>query len=259
MLAYREVSFVKSALRSTRETADAFHSRVYSKAMQIASMVNVQESVPRTTGRQCHRNNVPAACPSQYYKRQVTIPILDHLISELESRFNTQTSSIVSQVMLLLPSEVVELDSVITSSEITDLVALYEDILPSPASLDTELHCWCIRWRSPENATAAVELNTPLKLLPSIDADFFPNIKQLMKIACTQSVTSVECERSISSLRFLKTYLRSSMREGRLNGLALLFIHRDIACDVEAVVDEFARRNPRRLQLCNPLCADRDD
>ena len=114
----------------------------------------------------------------------------------------------------------------------------------------------CIRWRSPENATAAVELNTPPKVLPSIDADFFPNIKQLMKIACTQSVTSVECERSISSLRFLKTYLRSSMHEGRLKGLTLLFIHRDIACDVEAVVDEFAQRNPWRLQLCNSLCAD---
>ena len=39
--AYREVSFVKSALRNTRETVDAFHSRVYSKAMQIAAMVNV--------------------------------------------------------------------------------------------------------------------------------------------------------------------------------------------------------------------------
>ena len=44
--AYREVSFVKSALRSTRETVNAFHSRVYSKAMHIASMVNVQECVP---------------------------------------------------------------------------------------------------------------------------------------------------------------------------------------------------------------------
>ena len=80
-----------------------------------------------------------------------------------------------------------------------------------------------------------------------------------MKIACTQSVTSVEYERSISSLRFLKTYLRSCMGEARLNGLAMLYIHRDIACDVDAVVDEFARRNPRRLQLCNPLHTDEDD
>ena len=46
------------------------------------------------------------------------------------------------------------------------------------------------------------------------------------------------------------------MGEARLNGLAMLFIHRDIAGDVEAVVDEFGRWNPQRLQLCNPLCYD---
>ena len=61
-------------------------------------------------------------------------------------------------------------------------------------------------------------------------------------MACTHSITSVKCECSISSLRFLKTNLRSCMGEARLNGLAMLFIHRDIACDVEAM-DEFARRN----------------
>ena len=49
------------------------------------------------------------------------------------------------------------------------------------------------------------------------------------------------------------------MGEARLNGLAMLYINRDIACDVYAVVDEFARRNPQRLQLCNPLHTDKDD
>ena len=36
-------------------------------------------------------------------------------------------------------------------------------------------------------------------------------------------------------------------------------IHWDIACDVDAVVDEFVRQNPRRLQLCNFLYTDEDD
>ena len=80
-----------------------------------------------------------------------------------------------------------------------------------------------------------------------------------MKIACTQSVTSVEYVRFISSLRFLKTYWHSCMGEARLNALAMLYIHRDIACGVDSVVDEFARQNPRRLQLCNPLHTDKDD
>ena len=74
--AYREVRFVKSALKSAREGFFTFHSWIYCKAMQIASEVNVQEKVPWTTGRQHHQNNVPASSPSQYYQNQITIPML---------------------------------------------------------------------------------------------------------------------------------------------------------------------------------------
>lgn len=40
-------------------------------------------------------------------------------------------------------------------------------------------------------------------------------------------VGSVAYERSVSSLRRLKTWSRASMGERRLKGLALLYIHRD--------------------------------
>ena len=254
--AYNEVSFVKSALQSTRESVDSFHSLFYSKALEIAELVNVQESMPRTTGRQHNRSNVPASCPSEYYQRVVTIPVLDHLISEIDSRFNSRTSSLVTEVMQLLPPQIAKRDSTITPNELTEFRAVYGDILPSPLSLDTELHCWWVKWQ--ENASTAEELQTPLKVLPLIDTDFFPNIYQIIKIACTQSVTSVECERSISSLRFIKTYLRTTMGEARLNGLALMYIHRDIECDIDSVVDEFGRRNPQRMKLCNPFISDKE-
>ena len=40
-------------------------------------------------------------------------------------------------------------------------------------------------------------------------------------------VTSATVERSNSSLRFVKSGFRSTMRENRLNALLLLFIHKD--------------------------------
>ncbi|KAJ8882670.1 hypothetical protein PR048_014482 [Dryococelus australis] len=54
-----------------------------------------------------------------------------------------------------------------------------------------------------------------------------------------------------STLRLLKTYLRSTMTEGRLNGLALLHIHQDIASAMkpEVVLDIFARKHKRKLLL----------
>ena len=37
------------------------------------------------------------------------------------------------------------------------------------------------------------------------------------------------------------------MREDRLNTLLLLFIHKDIALDYDAIIDDYAKRNQRRM------------
>jgi len=71
-------------------------------------------------------------------------------------------------------------------------------------------------------AAIAQELNTPEKVLAHTDYDHFPNIHTLIVIVATLPITSCECERSISMLKLLKTTLRSTMTENRLNGLALL-------------------------------------
>ena len=62
-------------------------------------------------------------------------------------------------------------------------------------------------------------------------------------------VTSCTAERSFSGLKRIKTALRSSMSNECLSSLALLHIHPDISVSIEEVLDEFSRRNPRRLQL----------
>ena len=77
-----------------------------------------------------------------------------------------------------------------------------------------------------------------------------------MTIACTLSMTSSKCERSISRLRYLKTYLRSTMTEQRLNGLAMLYVHCDIHCSSETVVDIFAWSHPRCMLLVDPLVSE---
>ena len=59
--AYEEVDFVKWTLKCARDDVDGFHSRVYGKALQVAAKVQVDESLPKTTGRRLHRVNVPTA------------------------------------------------------------------------------------------------------------------------------------------------------------------------------------------------------
>ena len=50
--------------------------------------------------------------------------------------------------------------------------------------------------------------------------------------------------------------MRSTMTEERLNGLALLSIHRDIDLNMDDIINRFARKNERRMSLINILDTD---
>ena len=255
--AYKEIEFVMETLQDARANVDDFHLCIYSKVLQLSAKVNIPESLPRTTGRQQYRNNVHALSMSQCYKRALTTPMLDYIISEVSDRFHKDVSATISQFMLLLPSEMAVREEVLASSDIADLIRVYGEDLPSLSSIDAELHSWGIKWKG--KIDSCKHQDTPAKVLTTIDCDLFPNIKHLLKIACTLTVTSVKCERPISRLRYLKNYLRSTMTEERLNGLALMYIHRDIECIAVQVVDEFARKHPRQMALVNPFSSKDDE
>ena len=122
---------------------------------------------------------------------------------------------------------------------------MYKDDLPQPRFLDTELEMWAERCQMEKGPL-------PSKLadvLLFVDKISFPNIFTAFQIFATIPVTTCSCERSISVLRRLKTYLHSTMSESRLKGLALLNVHRKIHLDTEEIIDQFAQRNPRRMML----------
>jgi hypothetical protein len=68
------------------------------------------------------------------------------------------------------------------------------------------------------------------------------------QIFATLHVTTATGGKSFSALKYLKNYVRSKMIEDRLNGLAHLYINRDIELAYGKVIEEFEMRN-RRLAL----------
>ena len=79
------------------------------------------------------------------------------------------------------------------------------------------------------------------------DARMYPNIANLLTIILTLPVTNAEAERSFSALKRLKTYLRNTISEDRLNGLALLTVHNERHVSVDHVINRFAIDNRRLL------------
>ena len=117
--------------------------------------------------------------------------------------------------------------------------------------LDAELFMWGNKWTNlPQNTEP---LSTVKDALLSVDKQTYPNVFTILQIVGTIPVTSSTCERSISKLRQLKTYLRNTMSEDRTNGLALMNAHRELGLDLEKIIYMFANLHPRRMKMVNIL------
>ena len=121
--------------------------------------------------------------------------------------------------------------------------AFYAADLPNVSFLKSELHNWYTKWTTVKETDGLIVLPA---ILYSTLPNFHPNIKALITVHCTLPVTSCAAERSFS--RLIKTSLRSSMSNERHTSLILLHVHQDIPINIE-VIQEFARRCPRRIQL----------
>ena len=55
-------------------------------------------------------------------------------------------------------------------------------------------------------------------------------------------------------LRRLKTYLRTTIGQERLTGLALIHLHYSMDLDLDEIVNIFARQHPRKMLLMDILC-----
>ena len=73
-------------------------------------------------------------------------------------------------------------------------------------------------------------------------------VHKLIKIYYTIPVTTASAERSFSALKRIKTYLRNSMTQQRLNHCMLLHVHVTLTdhLDLTDIAKEFVRRNERR-------------
>ena len=87
--------------------------------------------------------------------------------------------------------------------------------------------------------------------LNKYDPTYFPGVYRILKITALFPIMSCKCERSISALRIAKTYLRSTMGQGRLASLALTCAYRNININSTNIALEFSRRKPRLILLPN--------
>ena len=241
------IDSLKSKISKLRLDMDTIHNSWYGEAVSLAEKLDIPIIKNRTCGRQMNRENVPSDNTSEYFKRSVSVPFLDHMIVSLDQRFKPETLN-VYKGLSIIPSNLLKqstvTDKTIWIKQFECFSEIYKDDFPNFSLLHSELDTWDEYWKTFKG-------NIPENISDTLKAASFgalPNIFVALRILATLPVTSCECERSFSALRRLKDYTRSTMTSERLNGLALMYVHREIVPDIEKVIDRFAITN-RRLDF----------
>ena len=76
--------------------------------LELAKKVKVDEIKPCTAGIQRNRNNISSELVSNYYKKVITMPLLDYLTAQLNERFNS-ASVIAYRGLVIIPSKMISM------------------------------------------------------------------------------------------------------------------------------------------------------
>lgn len=232
------VQNVIDALSNLRENSDSSFKAIYDKSNQILNDIGGEVTMPRCVKKQKNRDNTQSQSPEEYYKYTIYNPFLDHVIVHLSERF-IKHKQIITNLEKVIPSHI----NVNTLNLSNDFITFYESLLPDATVINEEFSMWKLKWlkydveKKPSNA---------IDSLLECDARFFPNIRKLLEILATLPVSTATAERTFSTLRRLKTYLRNTTGEDRLTGLALLSIQKEIEVDPNEVVRRFSLTSRRK-------------
>lgn len=237
---FKKVDEVTQCYKCIRENLDAEHIRIYSKAKKLAADVHCEEAMPRIIrGRQTRPN--PSVCsPCDYWRVTLTIPFVDSILSELESRFAMDKRAHF-ELCSLIPEIITRKDNLEETVEV--LTSKWKHLMPMEDNFESEL----MRWKQHCDRITAEKSITQL-LCEDCDPMFFPNIRELLCILVVLPIGSAEAERSFSCLRQLHTWLRTTMSAERLGKLGVLALHSfDVPLDTDKICATFKTKNPRKM------------
>ena len=168
--------------------------------------------------------------------RLVYFAVIDKFIGELKLRFN-DSKNILLAIAACCPKATNFLDLVTLKPLIEqyslDLCKLENELPVAKAAISNAKESDKMEL---QEITDLVQFLIPMRVA-------FTELLKLLQLALTIPVTTASCERSFSSLKRIKSYLRSRMGQERLSFLAVLAIEREADIDLDKVIDIFAQKN----------------
>lgn len=237
--ALSHVTNVIDVLKQKRQDADREFDNIVNDTSNIMKILIVELKIPRLASKQTQRCNVPASDPKDYWKKAVYIPLLDYVLNDLLERFSENRLQCFS-LNSLIPKN---LENIKTINELKEKANLICNQFSGIAE-DVEIECTKLLGEMQvfkQTITHETTWETAIDTLFNLEREFYPTIAKYIKILVTMPISVATAERSFSTLRRLKTWMRSCMTQDRLVGLALLHIHREINLNIENIIDRFGK------------------
>lgn len=178
-----------------------------------------------------HDFEIPEFYRKQYYE------IIDQTVSSINERFDSDTMQLLNKMenFIINGGPVDDISSFYSLDFDSERLVLHRNMLYDIMKTQK---------KTPKTVQNVVDF---FKSKPE-NITLFPELIKLMKLVLTIPVSTCTCERSFSALRRLKTYLRSTLCSLRLNNLAVMHIHKDIAENLDSgtmkkLIDSFINCN----------------
>lgn len=242
------VTNVIDVLKQKRTNSENEFASIIQSASTTLEAFALEIKVPRLTSRQTQRVNTPASNAVDYWRTVIFIPVLDYIILDLSERFSDQMLQCFSLNELIPKNLALLTDYNILKEKMTLICKQFSGLIENVESDSAKLLGEVQILQKTMDKNTSWQTENAIETLINIDQNFYPTITKYLKILVTLPISVATAERSFSSLRRIKSWMRSSMKQDRLEGLALLHIHRNIDIEIDRVIDRFAKES-RRLQF----------
>ena len=214
------IDSVLDILRQNKSNCENVFHKILDQGKNECEKYDAPLLIPRRCKSQIFRDNYPSDDPEHFFREAIFVPYLDHLIVEMEDRCFDQKQKCRS-LWGLIPKYCDASPN--TAQDLERLLEIYQEDIGHRAAVVPEVQR-VNKWKNEDVSTV---LSSAIEALCACHADIYPNVYILLTILGTLPLSTATSERSFSTMRRFKTYLRSSIGNEQMTGLALLSIHKD--------------------------------
>ena len=238
---YRETGFLEALEIAKGIALEMDIGTTFRKRREIKRKRHFDENLDDT--------NAGTQSAEELFRISYFLPVVDQAISSLTTRFE-QYQSYQQNFGFLFTSETLQsLDDTSLKSSCDNLGA----VLTKDGKSDVDANELYVELKFLQDFIPKENMG-PVEILKFLKRhDCFPNANIAYRVLLTIPVTVASVERSFSKLKLLKSYLRSTMTQQRLNDLATIAFESGLLekIDYEHIIEDFISRNTKRMKYFN--------